>query len=42
MCIRDRHKHYRKDWTGENLDLVMAEWDNKSEIQEEQPAEAEA
>ena len=20
------HKHYRKDWTGENLDLVMAEW----------------
>ena len=36
------HKHYRKDWTGENLDLIMAEWDNKSEIQQEQPAEAEA
>ena len=36
------HKHYRKDWTGENLDLIMAEWDNKSEIKQEQPAEAEA
>ena len=33
MCIRDsidrmgkEHKHYRKQWTGENLDLVMAEF----------------
>ena len=24
------HKHYRKDWTGENLDLVMAEWADKN------------
>ena len=37
------HKHYRKDWTGDNLDLIMAEWDNvKSETEAEEPAEAEA
>ena len=37
------HKHYRKDWTGENLDLIMAEWDNvKSEVEAEEPAKAEA
>jgi len=37
------HKHYRKDWTGENLDLIMAEWNNvKSEVGAEQTAEAEA
>ena len=37
------HKHYRKDWTGENLDLIMAEWNNvKSEVEAKQTAEAEA
>ena len=37
------HKHYRKDWTGENLDLIMAEWDTiKSEVSAEETAEAEA
>ena len=37
------HKHYRKDWTGENLDLIMAEWDNvKSEVSAEETVEAEA
>ena len=37
------HKHYRKDWTGENLDLIMAEWDTvKSEESAEETAEAEA
>ena len=36
------HKHYRKDWTGENLDLIMAEWDTiKSEVSAEETAEAE-
>ena len=37
------HKHYRKDWTGENLDLIMAEWDTvKSEVSAEETVEAEA
>jgi hypothetical protein len=36
------HKHYRKDWTGETLDMVMAEWDNVKSKAEEETAEAEA
>jgi RecA/RadA recombinase len=35
------HLHYRKDWTGENLDLIMAEWDNQS-VETSEPVEAEA
>ncbi len=35
------HKHYRKDWTGDNLAMVMAEWDSKT-VESEEPAEAEA
>jgi len=37
------HKHYRKDWTGENLDLIMAEWDTvKSDVEAEETVSAEA
>jgi len=35
------HKHYRKDWTGETLDMIMAEWNNH-EVETKETAEAEA
>jgi RecA/RadA recombinase len=29
------HKHYRKDWTGENLDMIMAEFKEVEKTKEE-------